>query len=69
MLGMHLCLTQKQRTGSRPVRGLIRLKSLIYRSRSVFGVLLGTMSTTQSRSLMEFTWSRDLLVDSKSSSS
>jgi hypothetical protein len=68
MLGMHLCLRQWTLSRSRPVRSQIRLKSLIYRSRSVFGVLLGVMSITLSRSLMEFAWSQDPLVDSKSSS-
>jgi hypothetical protein len=68
MLGMHLCLRQWTLSRSRPVRSLIRLKSLIYRPRSVFGVLLGAMSITPSRSLMVFTWSQGPLVDSKLSS-
>jgi hypothetical protein len=68
MLGMHLCLRQWSLSRSRSVRSQIRLKFLIYRSRSVFGVLLGVMSITLSRSLMEFTWSPDHLVDFKSSS-
>ena len=70
MLGVHFCLRQwtlsKSRL-SRPVQRLIRLKSLIHRSRSVFGVLLGDMSTTPSRTLVEFTWSQGPLVDSESS--
>jgi hypothetical protein len=66
LLGMYL--THWTLSRSRPVRSLIRLKSSTYRYRSVFGVLLGAMSTTPSRSLMEFTWSQGLLVDSKLSS-
>ena len=65
ILGMHLCLTQWTLSRSRPVQSLIKLKSLIYRSRSVFGALLGAMSTVLSRSLMEFTWSQGPLVNSK----
>ncbi|KAI0276006.1 hypothetical protein BGY98DRAFT_988502 [Russula aff. rugulosa BPL654] len=66
-LGMHLCLTQWTLSRSKPVRSLIRLRWLIYRSRSVFAVLLGAMSTILSRSLVEFTWSQGPQVDSKSS--
>jgi hypothetical protein len=68
MLGINLCLRQWTLPRSRSVRSLIRLKSLIYWSRSVFGVLLSAMSTILSRSLMESTWSQGPLVDSKSSS-
>jgi hypothetical protein len=68
MSGMHLCLGQWILSRSGPARSLMRLKSLIYLSRSVFGVLLGAMSTTLSHSLMEFTWSQGPRVDSKSSS-
>jgi hypothetical protein len=67
ILGMHFCLRQWILSRSRPVQSLIKLKSLIYRSRSVFGVSLSAMSTTLSRSLMGFTWSQGPLVASKSS--
>jgi hypothetical protein len=43
MSGIYLYLTKWTLSRSRPVRSLIRLKSLIYRSPSVFGVLLGAM--------------------------
>ena len=66
MSGTHLCRRRWTLSRSRPVWNLIRLNSLIYWSLSVFGVLLGAMSTAQSRSLMEFTWNQDPLVDSKS---
>ena len=65
MLCMHLCQRKGTRSRSRPVRSLIRFKSLIYQPRSAFGVLLCAMSTTLSRSLMEFTWSQGRLVDSQ----
>ena len=68
MLGMYPWLRLWALSRSRPMRSLIKLKSLICQSRSVFGALLGAMSTTPSRSLTGFTWSQVPLVDSKLSS-
>ena len=63
--GMHLCLRQWALSRSRPVRSLIRLTYLTYRSRSVFDVSPRATSTTLSRSLTGFAWNQGPLVDSK----
>jgi hypothetical protein len=65
MLGMHLWLRLWALSRSRPMGSLIKLKSLICQSWSVFGSLLGVTSTTRGHALTVFTWSLVALVGSK----
>lgn len=60
---MHPRIGQGDLSKPKPVWGLIKFKTLTCRSRRISGALLGTLSTPQGHSLMQFFWNQALRVD------